>query len=104
MRLIERTLREISIAPRMERIGSLGGRAEGFSEEMTTVRGAVLPESGALSTGEKGLHSGAAIRLLVPADAQVKIGDGAWVEGSMYIVSAVRRWTGHLELECEARA
>ena len=104
MRLTERTLKEISIAPRMTQVGSLGERAEAFSEEIVSIRGSVLPGSGALAERERGLRSGEELLLLVPADAQVKAGDGAWVDGSLYRVCQVRRWAGHLELKCEARA
>lgn len=104
MRLKERTLREISIAPRIQRTGALGGRAEAFSGEVIPVRASVLPGNGGLFSGEKGLSSGEKLSLLVPADTRVQAGDGAWVEDALYIVSSVRRWTGHLELSCEARA
>lgn len=104
MRLTERSLKEIRIAPRVRRSGVLGERAEGFSQETILLRGSVLPENGALSAGEKGLRSGRRLLLLVPADAQAKVGDGAWVDGEMYLICAARRWSAHLELECEARA
>ena len=104
MRLIERALEQVFIAPRIEKTGSLGGRAEAFSSEETAVRASILPGGGELSAREKGLSTGEVLQLLVPADTQVKCGDGVRMRGEMYIVSSVRRWAGHLELRCTARA
>ena len=104
MRLMERTLKEIAIARRVESKGYLGGRAEAFSGERTLVRGSVLPENGELQVGEAGLSSGKKIRLLVPADTAVQEGDAAYVDEGMFIVKSVSPWTAHLELTCAARA
>lgn len=93
---------EIGIARRLDAPGGLGGRKESFSEEVIFVRGSVLPDGGSLSSGEKGLHSGRRLSLLLPADAGVKPGDGAWVNGGLYRVLSVRKWTAHVEIGCEA--
>lgn len=103
MRLIERSMKEIRIAPRVKKRGELGERAEAFSGETALFRGSVLPGGGELSAREKGLRGGERLLLLLPADAQAQVGDGAWVDGKLYLIRAVRRWTAHLELECEAR-
>lgn len=104
MRLMERQLREIRIAPRIAARGALGGRSEAFSRDTILVRGSVLPEEGSLRAGEKGLASGEKLRLLVPADTPVQAGDGAWLGDEKYIIHSVRCWSAHLELNCEARA
>ena len=102
MRLMERSLAEIGIARRLDEPGALGGRGENFSEEVILVRGSVLPDAQGLSADEKGLHSGRRLTLLLPADANVKPGDGAWVNGELYRIGSVRRWSAHLEIGCEA--
>lgn len=103
MRLKERTLTEIEIAPRLHTQGALGGQSEAFSATRTTVRASVLPDGGSTQQKEKGLLDRERLRLLVPADTTVAAGDAVIVGDRTYVIIAVQRWTAHLELECEAR-
>lgn len=104
MRLAEKRLVQVEIAPRMVSRGNLGGRAEGFSPERIPVRASILPEEGRMGADVRGLSTGERLRLLVPADTRVQVGDGVVMEGGMYIVLSVARWSAHLELECRAKA
>ena len=101
MRLAERTRLRVELTTRNCAAGALGGRAEGFSGERTAVWASVLPESGRLEALQRGAAGRDRLRLLVPADARVACGDGAFVRDRMYRVTSVQRWTAHLELECE---
>lgn len=102
MRLAERTLLAVRLAPRAPRQGALGGMAEGFSDETVRLRASRIPESSALETTERGMKSKEKLRLLVPGDARASAGDGVWVEEKLYRIVTVLRWSAHLELVCEA--
>lgn len=104
MRLKERTLIEIRIAPRLRKTGALGGAAEAFSEDTLTLRASRLPEGGDFSMDGRGASCPDRLRLIAAADASVRPGDGAWVEGRLYRILTVRRWTAHVEMICEAIA
>ena len=104
MRLHERTLQTVRIAPRLHTTGALGGTSEAFSDVLTDVRASVLAEDGGLRQKERGLIDRAALRLLAPVDTAVSVGDGVYVGEALYVVRDVQRWTAHLELRCEARA
>ena len=99
MRLKERELVTIEIAPRVCVKGALGSVNAGFGERKA-VRASVLPENRAFSIRESGLVSGAALRIIVPKDIFVSEGDGVWVSGEAYTVSSVCRWRAHAELTC----
>ena len=99
MRLKERELVLIEIAPRVCVRGALGGVTEGFGEK-TSVRGSVLPEDKPFSIGKAGLKGGEAIRIIVPVDTPVSAGDGVFTGGEVYVVSSVRHWRAHIEMEC----
>ena len=100
MRLHERTLKEVRIAARRPETDALGGQAEGFSTEEQIIRACLLPEDGGLKRTDGGMVSSACIRLLLPADAAVHAGDGAYVDGRAYLVEAVQPWTAHQEAIC----
>lgn len=68
------------------------------------MRASILPEEGRLEADVRGLKSGERLRLLVPADTKVQVGDGVSMDGGMYLVLSVARWSAHLELECGACA
>lgn len=104
MRLKERTLITVMHAPRIAVNGELGGMAEGFSNRTTPHRASLLPDGGELAALEKGLHTRARIRLLLPGDAAAQAGDGVWVDGALWRILAVRRWAAHAEWICEALA
>lgn len=104
MRLKERTLTDVQLARRVCVPGALGGMAEAFSGETLSLRASVLPDGGELAVDEKGASDGARLRLLLPADARAACGDGVWVNGALWRIIAVRRWTAHVEWICEATA
>lgn len=102
MRLKERTLITVEHVPRIEVSGELGGLAEGFSQQSVSLRASVLPNGGELAAGEKGAEGRARLKLLLPADAKARAGDGVWVQGVLWRIIAVRRWYAHAEWICEA--
>ena len=99
MRLKERQLLEVEIAPRACVKGALGSVTEGFGEKVS-VRASVLPQSGACSVQEGGLKSGKGLKIIIPKDIPVSEGDGVWLGGEMYTVSSVHAWRAHAELDC----
>lgn len=102
MRLLERTLVQLEIAPRIRKIGELGGRAEAFSKVRSAVRGSVLPEGGETETCERGMVARDRLRILVSADVVVSAGDAVVMQETYYRVLRVDRWAAHRELICEA--
>ena len=104
MRLRERELITAELAKRTDVPGPMGGRPEVFSEEKTAFRASLLFEDGGLETTPRGLVSGEKIRLLAPAGLDVQAGDGVYVEGRLYAVLSVKKWTAHRELVCGARS
>jgi len=102
MRLKERTLTEVRLAPRMNARGSLGGMREEFSPDTIPLRASVLPEKGGLDVRQRGAVNRAALRLLVPVDVSAACGDGVWVNGALWRIAEVRPWTAHTEWICEA--
>ncbi len=100
---MERTLQMITIHARTAAAGAMGGRAITLSPVGTEVRASVLPDGGDAAVTERGCAHAERIHLLVSDDVQVSAGDGAAVNGRMYIVRAVNRWRAHLELICEAK-
>lgn len=101
MRLMERTRTRVELMPRACESGALGGRAERFSQMRTAVMATVLPEAGERDVQERGEVDRARLRLLLPANAAVAAGDGVQIAAHAYRVRSVRRWTAHLELDCE---
>ena len=80
MRLLERTMKEIVIAPRSVRVDGLGGVCEGFGEGRR-VRGSVIPSTGGLRSRESGLEQSRSMCLLMPKDARIAVGDGVELDG-----------------------
>lgn len=103
MRLHERNLVEAGLVKRIHKTDTLGGRPEAFSGEKISFRASLIPESGSLEAGRRGLQSGAKIRLLAAADLDARVGDGVFVGDAFYIVLSVNRWYAHWELICGAR-
>lgn len=93
---------QAELMPRTVACGALGGEAEIFSEEVLPLRAARIPEDGELAAGKRGAERAERLRLLVAVDIPVHVGDGVRMAGRLYRIMAVRRWTAHLELVCEA--
>ena len=104
MRLVERTLARLEIAPRISKAGALGSRMQAFSDERIAVRGSILPLKGRLEAQRSGLCAIDRRRVLVPADTPVHPGDAVVIGGKCFTVGHIERWRGHLELDCEAEA
>lgn len=102
MRLVERTQETVEFLPRVTVEDSLGSRAEGFASSGVQLRACCLPLEGSYSGEERGAVTVERLRLLVPTDAPVQVGDAVRIRGRRYRVHALRRWTAHLELDCEA--
>ena len=100
MRLHERTRIQVRIAARGPETDALGGQAEGFSAEEQILRACLLPEDGDMARTDGGAISSERIRLLLPADAAVSVGDGAYVNDKLYLVEALNNWMAHREAVC----
>ena len=98
MRLHARTLKEVRIAPRLE-----AGSREAFSEETVSYRGAVLPGGGNFTYTLGGVADGEELLLILPGAAAVSVGDGAWVDGRLYVAQRVERWPWQVEVVVAAR-
>jgi len=101
MRLKERTLVQVRIAPRIAAQGALGSVGEAFSEDVRCVRASLLPCGGELEADARGAKTGRRLRLMTARDVQVKAGDGVWVEDVLWRIVAAEKWSAHLELVCE---
>lgn len=103
MRLLERTLKWVKIAPRAVSTDALGGRIEGFSEDRAAVRASVIPSTGGMENRETGAREVQTMCLLMPLDASVAVGDGVCVgqEEPEWRCVEVQRWSAHLAVRAE---
>lgn len=106
MRLLERTLKTVRIAPRMVAQDALGGRVEEFSPETSEVRASVIPSTGGLENRESGLLQVRTMCLLMPVDAQVRPGDGICVDTVRpeWRCVDVQKWSAHVAVRVERMA
>lgn len=102
MRMLERTRTEVELLPRVEARGSLGGRAEAFAASGLQLRASCLPMEGSYTGAERGAVAVERLRLLVPGGAPARVGDAVRLDQRCYRIHEIRRWTAHLELDCEA--
>lgn len=102
MRLLECLQVEVLLVQRRVENGELGGEMERFSEEGIRLRGSRIPLEDTAELDERGLKNHQGLRLLIPLDVQANLGDGAWVEGVLYRILSVKRWSAHAEWICEA--
>ena len=103
MRLLERTLKTVHIAPREILTDALGGRTEAFSSVTAPVRASIIPCDGALECRESGLREAERLRLLMPLDAQIRAGDGVCIDSGQpcWRCVDVQRWSGHIAARVE---
>lgn len=103
MRLLERTLKWIEIAPRAAAKDALGGVAEGFSDEHRAVRASVIPSAGGIHDHAAGMIRTQSMCLLMPQDTQIDVGDGVCVESEKpnWRCVSVQRWSAHIAAQVE---
>ena len=96
MRLLERTLKPVQIAPRVVFEDALGGGVEGFSADRLDVRASVIPLGGSLEEFASGVREAKSLCLLMPRDAAVSVGDGVFADGQMWRCVEVKKWSAHV--------
>ena len=97
MRLLERTLKWVAVAPRAAVADGLGGVAEAFSDVRRKVRASVIPSTGGLVNHATGLREVQSMCLLMPVDAEICVGDGVCVDADApnWRCIEVQRWSAH---------
>jgi len=103
MRLLERTLKWIDIAPRRVAADGLGGGVEDFSAQHRRVRASVIPSTGGLRDRESGVERVQTMCLLMPKDALIEPGDGVCVDAQQpnWRCTCVQRWSAHVAAQVE---
>lgn len=103
MRLFERTLKWVDIAPRAVFVDRLGGAVEGFSAAHKAVRASVIPSSGGLENRQSGVQEVQTMCLLLPLDAEIMPGDGVCVDAKTpnWRCVSIQRWTAHIAAQVE---
>jgi len=103
MRLLERTLQWIEIAPRKVTTDALGGVSEGFSDVRSAARASVIPSTGGLMDRAAGVERVQTMCLLMPLDARIETGDGVCVESETpnWRCVGVQRWAAHIAAQVE---
>ena len=111
MRLVERTLRSVQIAPRSVQTDSLGGVIEQFSDNRISVRCVAVPggntlnyAANSLNPMEHGVFLRQNLKLLMPRNTSVSAGDGICMDGEAqpgWRCVAVEKWSGHLAVKIE---
>lgn len=103
MRLLERTLKWVAIAPREVVADGLGGGVEHFSERVRKVRASVIPFEGGFFRHESGAGLAESMCLLLPADARIEVGDGVCLDGGVpkWRCVEVQRWSAHCAAKVE---
>ena len=106
MRLLERTLQTVLIAPQKAKMDALGAAVEGFSDERTEVRARVIPSSGELEDRASGRRRVQSMCLLMPPGAVVAPGDGLCIgeERVGWRCVDVQKWSAHLAVQAERLA
>ena len=97
MRLLERTLRWVALAPREVTQDGLGGGVEGFSARTTRVRASVIPSDSGVRSAESGVWQSGTMCLLLPLDAKIAPGDGICLDGNVpeWRCVEVQKWSAH---------
>lgn len=106
MRLKERELRTLFIAPSIEIADGLGGVRRGFSMDRNPVRCAMIPQSNPLESLESGLRSGEKYLMLLPKDGEIAPGDGVCEsidDEPAWLCTEVIPWSAHLAATLERR-
>ena len=103
MRLLERTLKWIDIAPREVAVDGLGGGVEQFAADRRPVRASVIPSTGGLRDRQAGVEQVQTMCLLMPLDAGIAPGDGVCVDSQEpnWRCTNVQRWSAHVAAQVE---
>lgn len=103
MRLLERMLQRIEIAPRQTVTDSLGGVTESFSADRRSVRASVIPSTGGVMDREAGVVRVQTMCLLMPADTRIDAGDGVCVgsDAPQWRCVCVQKWSEHVAAQVE---
>lgn len=103
MRLLERTLKMIYVAPRMCIADGIGGVTEEFEPDGKFVRGSVIPSTGKLASRPMGVRQVQSMCLLLPADAAIRAGDGVGLDSKEieWRCTDVQRWSAHVAVQVE---
>ena len=99
MRLLERTLKPVYIAPGLTQNDALGGVRRVFSQERIPARASLIPAEGGIGRREGGLTAERRCLALLPLDAPIAAGDGVAEAASgepEWLCVDVRRWSAHL--------
>ena len=75
MRLVERTLKPVYIAPGLTQTDALGGVRRVFSAERVPARASLIPAEGAIERRESGLTAAGRCLALLPLDAPIAAGE-----------------------------
>lgn len=100
MRLKQRELIEVKIAPRIHAVGALGSVQARFSDETISLSAHVLPNGDAFDRTDGGLSGNDGVRILAQGDVSVQVGDGVWVRDALYVVQSAKKWRAHIDLIC----
>lgn len=106
MRLLERTLRTIYIAPGLTRTDAAGCVQRIFSSERLAVRGSLIPSGGEMAREEAGMQNRRRCTLLLPKDAPIVAGDGVaeTPQGDPeWLCTGVETWSAHVSVSLERR-
>ena len=113
MRLYERSLAALEIAPHLEQADALGGVRLAFSARRIPVRGSLQPETRALGYAAdtlkqepQGFRLVQRLRAILPRDAEIAPGDGICADGApepQWLCLAVEDWTAHKVAHLERR-
>ena len=103
MRLLERTLKWIDIAPRSVAKDGMGGGVEDFSDERFAVRASVIPSTGGMRDRAAGIERVQTMCLLMPKDVRIDVGDGVCVDSEKpdWRCVGIQKWSEHVAAQVE---
>ena len=99
MRLLERRLRTVKIAPRVAKEDG----SEAFSNVKTAVRARIVPAAGGVESRAMGLCDAAKMCLLMPAGCGIQTGDGVCIDADEpeWRCVSVQEWANHATVQLE---
>lgn len=106
MRLRERELKTLYVAPSIQMKDGMGGIVRGFSGDRNPVRCSMIPQSCGLEALEGGMRTSEKYMAIMPADAGIVPGDGICEsidEEPLWLCTEVIPWSAHLAATLERR-